>query len=498
MEDSSLFEPNSNCCDVAKAHRAAVLIDGAAYFAALDAALECAQRFITIIGWDFDASIQLRPQDGATAPALGDRLRSLVEENPDLEVRILIWSLAPLHTPSAAMPLLAGGNWAEHERIHLHLDTFHPIYASHHQKLVIIDNAVAFVGGMDLTVKRWDTPDHAPDEPLRRNEDGSPYEPVHDVQMALAGPVVQRLCVVAQERWYNALTEQLPDQSVPDPWPAPLAADFQNVSVAVSRTLPRFGRHKGVSEAARLTDSLLQAAKKTIYIEAQYFTGRRMGRTLERLLAQPEGPEVIVVCTYVANGILERFIMGANRERLLRRLKASDQYNRLHVYYPVIDNDAQHRLLIHSKVMIIDDRFLRIGSANLNNRSVGLDTECDVTVISQTQHDSATIHRLRNKLLAEHLGVAQEELHHRELQDADLCTAIDGLRREGKSLRPVAVHSGPQRAFPGTFLLDPERPLPFLKALHRLLSSVRGLRRRENVSSDKPNVSRPRKRGTRK
>lgn len=153
-EGAPVLVPGCNCCSVARANRAAVLIDGAAYFAALDAVLRRAERSIMIIGWDFDASIQLRPQDGPTAPALGDILRNLVEERPALEVRVLIWSLAPLHTPSAALPLLAGASWANHERIHLHLDTHHPVYASHHQKLVIVDDALAFIGGMDLTVER--------------------------------------------------------------------------------------------------------------------------------------------------------------------------------------------------------------------------------------------------------------------------------------------------------------------------------------------------------
>ncbi len=34
--------------------------------------------------------------------------------------------------------------------------------------------------------------------------------------------------------------------------------------------------------------------------------------------------------------------------------------------------------MVHSKVMIVDDGFLRVGSANLNNRSMGADTECDL------------------------------------------------------------------------------------------------------------------------
>lgn len=498
-ESQPVLSPGRNCSAISIAHRAAVLIDGASYFAALDATLRSAERSITIIGWDFDASIRLRPQDGPNASVLGDLLRDLVEKREDLHVRVLIWSLATVHTPSAAMPLLVGSGWADHERIHLHLDTHHPLYASHHQKIVIVDDAVVFVGGMDLTVARWDKPEHSSDEPLRKDTDGTPYEPVHDVQMVLDGPVVSDLCTIAHSRWYDATGEALSVQATKDRWPRAVKPDFENISVAVSQTKPKLGAQRGIEEAAQLTDDLLEAARETIYIEAQYFTGRRMGRMLKRLLAQPEGPEIVVICTLIANGILERFIMGANRERLLRRLKAVDRHNRLHVYCPVTDNDEKHRLLIHSKVMIIDDRFLRIGSANLNNRSVGLDTECDVTVIAQTQQARDTIHRMRDTLLGEHLGVAREELQQSAARKRNLRKIIDGLLCDGKSLRPVNVGPGKTRSFPGTFLLDPERPLPFLNALHKLWSRV--ARRdpvREKNNSEPPKTTNPAKRGMRK
>ncbi len=476
-----------------------MLIDGASYFSALDAALRHAERSIMIIGWDFDASIRLRPQDGTDAPVLGDILRDLVEDRPELQIRVLIWSLATLHTPSAAVPLLTGAGWADHERIHLHLDTHHPFYASHHQKIVTIDDSMAFVGGMDLTVGRWDKSSHTLEDPMRKNTDGTPYEPVHDVQMALDGSVVSDICAVAHSRWYDATAEKLPLQPPIDRWPREVTPDFQNVSVAVSQTRPRLGARRGIEETASLTDDLMQAARRTIYIEAQYFTGRRIGRTLKRLLEQPRGPQIVVICTLVANGILERFIMGENKMRLLRRLKAVDRHNRLHVYCPVTGNDEQHRLLIHSKVMIIDDCFLRIGSANLNNRSVGLDTECDVTVIAQTQQARETIHHLRDRLLGEHLGVEAEDLQQTAAREKSMPETINGLLSDGKSLQPVNVGAGKTHSFPGTFLLDPERPLPFFDVLHRLWSRVTrrgGLR--EKISSEMPKTNNPAPRGIRK
>ena len=495
----TIFAPGRNCCAISVADRATVLIDGASYFAALHDALTQAEHSITIIGWDFDASIQLRPQDGPDAPALGDMLRELVEQRPELDVRILIWSLATVHTPSATLPLLRGAEWADHERIQLRLDTHHPIYASHHQKIAIIDDSVAFVGGMDLTVGRWDKPGHSLDEPLRKDADGTPYKPVHDVQMVLDGPVVGELCKVAHARWHDAIGEVLPTRPATDRWPASVVPQFENISVAVSRTKPRYGGQPGIEETAQLTDDLLTTASDTIYIEAQYFTGRRMGRKLKQLLTQPDGPQIVVICTLVANGILERFIMGANRERLLRRLKALDRYNRLHVYCPVLGEDEQQRLLIHAKVTIVDDRYLRIGSANLNNRSVGLDTECDVTLLAESPEARETVLQVRHTLLGEHLGVTPETLKQVSKSGENLPKGINGLLRDGKGLQPLNVGPGSTRSFPGTFLLDPERPLPFLDSLQALWSRATGLgRARAKNNSEIPRTSSPTHRGMRK
>ena len=172
--EGSILRAGQNCWRVAQADRAAVLIDGAPYFAHLETALRNAQRSILIVGWDFDGSIRLCPDRCAEdSPPLGPLLRSLVEERPELEVRILVWSVAVVHAPGAPGPLIFGADWQNHPRLHIKLDTHHPLYAAHHQKIVCIDDALAFVGGMDLTVERWDTERHACDDPIRMRDDGT-------------------------------------------------------------------------------------------------------------------------------------------------------------------------------------------------------------------------------------------------------------------------------------------------------------------------------------
>ena len=110
----SILKPGRNCWCIERAERAAVLIDGASYFSRLDQGLRSARRSILIVGWDFDGRIRLRPDAGEDSPPLGDLLRSLVETHSELEIRILIWSIATLHAPGETLPLIAGAKWQDH------------------------------------------------------------------------------------------------------------------------------------------------------------------------------------------------------------------------------------------------------------------------------------------------------------------------------------------------------------------------------------------------
>ncbi len=293
-----IVQPGRNCWRVAEAERAAVLIDGAAYFEYLEAALRSAQHSIFIIGWDFDGSIRLRPDASPEeTPPLGPFLRSLAETRPALEIRILIWSVAVVHAPGAPGPLLFGADWQNHPRLQLRLDKHHPLYAAHHQKMVCIDDTLAFVGGIDLTVRRWDTSRHAADDPLRLRDDGGIYDPVHDVHMLIDGQIARSIAELAHLRWKVAVGEEV--ASAPDPggarWPRGLSPDFTDTPVAIARTYPAWRMYPPVREAAALTLDALSAAKRTIYIEAQYMTAAAIGGVLERHLASPRGPEIIVV-----------------------------------------------------------------------------------------------------------------------------------------------------------------------------------------------------------
>ncbi len=456
----------------------AVLIDSESYFATLEETLSRARRSIVIVGWDFDGGIRLRP--GLSPLALGPFLRRLVEDKPDLTIHILVWSMAVLHAAGAPIPLLTGLGWPDHPRIQLRLDTDHPIYAAHHQKIVCVDDCIAFVGGIDLTVGRWDTSEHRAHDPRRLNPDGIYYGPLHDSQMVVDGAAARAVSVIARQRWLDATKQPLAAvDDNGDLWPAALEPDFHKIGVALSRTSPRWRGAKGVREGQACTKALLRAAERTIFIEQQYLTVRSFARIFRRALKRTRGPEIVLIVNDKLEGTVERIYMGGNRDRLLLWLKRADRHGRLRAVYPVVpDSGGDCLVKVHAKLMIVDDEYLRIGSSNLNYRSTGVDTECDLTIQAKETADRQKIAEIRNRLLSEHLGVAIEMVEETIRETGSLVQTIDTLSGNPRSLRPyrIARHAFPTHRVWGTFLIDPSRPLRLLTPLRRLFSFFSGER----------------------
>lgn len=475
---SRIVAPGRNCWRVAQARRAAVLIDGGPYFAQLEDALRQARRSILIVGWDFDGRIRLRPDaDPESSPPLGQLLRSLVETRPDLEIRILVWSVAVIHAPGAPLPLLFGAEWQDHPRIRLKLDTHHPKYAAHHQKIVCIDEALAFVGGIDLTVRRWDRKPHLAHDPARLSPEGDPYNPVHDIQMVVDGEAAQAMCALGRSRWRNATGEELGKCPANEGlWPSALEPHFTATPVAVARTEPAWCDAPAVMEAAALTTDALRAAQRTVYIEAQYMTASYVGDVLAESLARETGPEVIVLMTHLSRGLLERLVMGRNRDRLIRRLKQADRFNRLRIYYPVVPGPGgEQQVMVHSKLIIVDDAFIRVGSSNLNNRSIGLDTECDLAIEATTDAARSAIASIQRELVAEHVDADPAAVDAAIAETGSVIGAIERLNTRPRGLRLFEAMSGkgPARPVFGTGLLDPKQPFAPLRLLWAGKSLIR-------------------------
>lgn len=468
-----ISRPSKNCWRMSKADRVAFLIDGKAYFDALASTLPGAVNRIWILGWDFDPDIQLQPEL-TDSPTLGDFLHQLVSDRPQLEVYILVWALGPIYS-SGSTELFRHHPWADHPRIFLRFDARHPLRGAHHQKIVCVDDHIAFVGGIDLTSERWDSRKHDVTDPLRKSPKGESYGPVHDLQMMLSGPVARHVGELASARWKRA-TGQTVAPVVGDavPWPAEITPELEGCHAAIARTIPKLLGKAGRHEAIQLTLDALHAARRHIYIETQYLASFRVARALGRRLREANGPEVLIVVTKNSRGALEQLVMANNRDRLIRRLKEQDTYDRLRVVYAIVPDGqtANAEVLVHSKVLVVDDVFARVGSSNLNNRSEGLDTECDIAIEPATTDHRKALESFRNSLLAEHLQCDPGALGREIAARGSLIGAIDRFNIGARGLRSYDIDStsGKISPLPGTGLLDPAEPFQPLQRIGRSLA----------------------------
>jgi len=447
-----------------QATQAAVVIDAEDYFRAAREAMMNAKQRIMLIGWDFDARILLRgePMQPGEPEAVGEFILWLVGRNPELHVYLLRWDTGALKTLRRGSTVWTMAKWMAHRQIHTKLDGVHPTGGSHHQKIVVVDDCFAFCGGIDMTSDRWDTRAHADDEPGRVKPSGKPYTPWHDATTALEGPAAAALGELARERWKRATGDTLDAvEGVSDCWPSYLKPHFRDVPVAISRTVPQLPDVEEVREIERLYLDLIGSAERFIYAESQYFASRKIGEAIGARLKEPDPPEIVLVNPITADGWLEPIAMDTARARLFEALRRVDQKGRFGLYHPQTAGGVP--IYVHAKIMVVDDQVLRIGSSNMNNRSLGLDTECDVTFDSRqsaNKDDKHTIRAIRVGLIAEHLGREAEEVNARIDAEGSMIAAIEGLRGEGRSLVPYRIPdlSGVEKWLADNEVLDPENP----------------------------------------
>lgn len=461
----NLLRPSRNCWRIEEATRVAVIIDADQYFQMVRAAMLKARKRIMMIGWDFDARISL---DRSGAPtegpdSVGRFLQWLVERNKALDVYILRWDIGALKTLLNARTLITLFRWIWHPRISIKLDGHHPVGGSHHQKIVVIDDCLAFCGGIDMTGDRWDTREHLDDDPRRRKPNGESYEPWHDATTALEGPVAAALGDLCRERWQRAGRSPLaPIRGAADCWPDGLVPHFENVPVAISRTDPKMANRKAISEIEDLYIDLIGAARRTIYAESQYIAARRIAVAIAKRLDEAAGPEIVIVNPLTAEGWLEPTAMDTARARLVEALRRRDRYGRFRVYHPFTGGGAP--IYVHAKILVIDDRVLRIGSSNMNNRSMRLDTECDMTLDADAvpgRDIRPVITSIRTSILAEHLDVDEKVFDARVREAGSLIAAIEHFRRpSGRTLKPYEVPdlNDVEEWLADNEILDPEGP----------------------------------------
>lgn len=465
-----MFDPGRNVWRVERADRLSVIVDADQYFGVAREAFAAAKKRIMLVGWDFDARIRLAGSHGVTQgpETVGDFLYWLVERNPELELYLLRWDVGALKSVFRGKTMFTVLKWARHPRIHVKLDAHHPTGSSHHQKIVSIDDCLAFCGGIDMTAERWDTRAHRDDDPGRRTPGGKAYKPWHDATTAITGPAAQALAELCRNRWRHATGHRLaPVAGEVACWPASLGATFEQVDLGIARSQPEMPDETPVTEVEALFLDQIRAATRHIYCESQYFASRRIAEAIAARLDEPDGPEIVIVNPLTAQGWLEPLAMDTARARLMETLRRRDRHGRLRMYHPFTRGGTA--IYCHAKITVVDDTQLRIGSANINNRSLRLDTECDV-VIDATRHPGAgleaRIAATRNDLIAEHLDVAPERVAEVIAQTGSLIATIERLRGTGRSLRPYEVPDldAVEKWLADNEVLDPEGPAEMFEA----------------------------------
>jgi len=469
------------------ANRAHLCIDAADYFAIMRRAMFRARQRIFLIGWDFDSRIMLPAgrrwwQKGRKYrfPArLGSYILWLVKKHPQIEVRLLKWNFALVKYLFRGTMLFDLMRWVVRKQIDFKFDSAHPVGCSHHQKIVVLDDVMAACGGIDMTTDRWDTSEHLPKDPRRRRPGGRLYDPWHDVTMVMEGDVAVALGELGRERWQLAGGEKMePCKPQPaSPWPEDLDADFRNVEIGIARTSARYEDTPQICEIEQLFIEQIRRARHFIYAETQYFASRAIAEVICERLCEPDPPEFVIVNPLTADGWLEQIAMDSARVELVETLQEADRQGRFHIYHPVASDGTP--IYVHAKLMIVDDEILRVGSANMNNRSMGLDSECDVFIDAARPangHVVPTIRRLRLRLLAEHCGAEQEEVEAGIETHGSMAAMIDSLSMSGKRLErlPLKHLSEAERALGTSGVLDPERPGEMFEPIE-----TRGLFRRK-------------------
>lgn len=481
MRDDRLLTPGQTCWRVSHADQFACIIDAADYFKHVKGAMLRAQHRIMLIGWDFDARTTFE-RGTKTLPGpnqLGAFLYWMLWKRPELEAYVLKSNLRLLPafdgiwfglTPVAVL------NQISSRRMHFAIDGARPTGAVHHQKIVVVDDAVAFCGGIDLTVDRWDTRAHEHDSRSRRTV-GRSYGPRHEVAAAVDGSAAQALGEQARARWQAAIGQSLkPVEAKHIAWPRRLEPTLHHVEVGIARTLPQLDRQDEVREVETLNLAAIAAARHTIYLENQYLAARRIVEALAARLHEADGPEIVIVLPRRGNNPLERGTMDSARHRLIQELWAADEHRRLGVYWPVTDGDAP--IYIHSKVLVVDDRLLRIGSSNINNRSMGFDSECDVAIEADPnnpEHDDVRhqITSVRDELVSEHLGVSVSDFEQEMQRRGSLLQAVEALRGRGKTLRRFTERTVADEASPlaENDLMDPDHvPGSLTRSVQRFIA----------------------------
>jgi phosphatidylserine/phosphatidylglycerophosphate/cardiolipin synthase-like enzyme len=380
-------------------NRLDVYVDGAEALPEIASAIEAARSSVWLAGWFFSPDFQLRATKEET-------LRELLAQAAErVEVRLLAWAGAPLPLfhPDRKEVRAVSEALSTGTRVRVALDARERPLHCHHEKIIVIDGELAFVGGIDLTSYAGDRLD-ASEHPARGSLGW------HDASTRIRGPAVADVAEHFRLRWQEVTGEQLP--VVPPPEPA------GEVELQIARTVPeKIYRRLPKGEFTILESYLraLGAAKKVIYLENQFLWSPEVVAVLAEKLRNPpdERFRLLVLLPAKPNNGNED-----TRGQLGVLAAADDGAGRFLACTLHQPGDDGRPVYVHAKIGIVDDRWLTLGSANLNEHSLFNDTEMNVVT-----HDEGLARATRLKLWSEHLGRPTEEI------DGDPAEVIDSRWR---------------------------------------------------------------------
>ena len=441
-----LLRDGENCPRVARAGRASLLVDMECYFTAAKIAMAAARHSIHLLNWAFEPQTFLEPGpdcSGDENDRIANFLKGLAASKPDLDIRILCWdSSMPVAATQHFFPM-ADRKAFHGTRVRFVLDNKLPFGACHHQKMIVIDDELAFCGGGDIGPDRWDTPHHLDDDPRREKtrRDHKDFDSRHEVMGLVDGDAAVMLSEIFRERWLRATGETVPaapaNAAATPTWPDCVTPDFHDIAVGAPRTYAPWRGQPEVRQVEALHLLAIREASRLIYMENQYFTSPLIAEALAARLREPSGPEVVLISTQHSPSYFDQATMDKTRFDFISHLQTADAHGRFRMFSPV--TTLGKTIIVHAKLTIIDDIMLRIGSANINNRSMGFDSECDLVFEADTETQRAKIAELRAGLVAHWFGCDEATLRGALAeQNSRWCDAIDALRDAGYvRLRPI-------------------------------------------------------------
>ncbi len=376
-----------------------VLIDGSTALPAMAEELAKAESHVHLTGWYLSPHLELTR--GESPVVVRNLLAELAET---VDVRVLLWGGAPvrLFRPSRADVRLVRDQLCEKTKVQCEIDSCVGPLHCHHEKAIVIDDRVAFVGGIDLTLDAgdpYDTPDH-----VARGKVGW-----HDAAVRLRGPAVADVAEHFRMRWEAAKKEPLP--------PPVESAEAGDVEVQVVRTV-----RDGVFEKLPRGDySLLEAytaalrsAEKLVYLENQFLWSPEIVGILADKLRNPPADDFRIVLLLPAEANDGADVSCGQVAALIEADDGNARFLACTLYARA--GDLNDQVYVHAKIGIVDDRWLTVGSANLNSHSLFNDTELNVVTL-----DPRLARGTRLRLWSEHLERPTEEI------DGDSTELVESL-----------------------------------------------------------------------